>query len=352
LPFLCFVIIRYQFIFVGRSHKKLSFKENFIMPVIDMPMDKLREYKGSSPCPEDIDQFWDDALEEMNALDPELELLPAEFQTPFAKCYDMYFTGVGGARIYAKLLRPVAPVKTPHPALVMFHGYSGHSGDWNDKLQYVAAGFTVAALDCRGQGGLSEDVGGVIGNTLKGHIIRGLDSGPEKLYFRSVFLDCAQLTRLVMGMEEVDDTRVGLMGGSQGGALTLACAALVPEVNRAFSAFPFLSDYKRVWDMDLDVHAYEELRTYFRHFDPTHEREDEVFRRLGYIDIQNLAKRIRCNIRMATGLIDQICPPSTQFAVYNKISSEKQHIFYPDFGHEALPGCNDRIYRFMLEMLN
>jgi cephalosporin-C deacetylase len=61
----------------------------------------------------------------------------------------------------------------------MFHGYSGSSGDWvGEKLAYAAQGFCVAALDCRGQGGLSEDPGGVRGNTLRGHIIRGLDDAP------------------------------------------------------------------------------------------------------------------------------------------------------------------------------
>ena len=29
--------------------------------------------------------------------------------------------------------------------------YSGNSGDWSDKLAYAASGFSVAALDCRGQ---------------------------------------------------------------------------------------------------------------------------------------------------------------------------------------------------------
>jgi alpha-beta hydrolase superfamily lysophospholipase len=37
-----------------------------------------------------------------------------------------------------------------------------------------AQGYTVAALDCRGQGGLSEDNSDVVGNTHRGHIIRGL----------------------------------------------------------------------------------------------------------------------------------------------------------------------------------
>ena len=42
----------------------------------------------------------------------------------------------------------------------------------------------------RGQGGYSEDVGGVIGNTVQGHIIRGLDNeNPNKLFYRSVFQD-------------------------------------------------------------------------------------------------------------------------------------------------------------------
>ena len=49
------------------------------------------------------------------------------------------------------------------PAVLMFHGYSGSSGDWSDKLGYVALGYTVAALDRRGQGGLSEDSGHVQG---------------------------------------------------------------------------------------------------------------------------------------------------------------------------------------------
>jgi cephalosporin-C deacetylase len=320
------------------------------MPLIDMPLEKLRSYKGSSPCPKDIDKFWDNSLAEMKSIDPEVELLPSDFQAPYTECFDMYFTGIGGARVYAKLLRP-KPLKKKHPAIVMFHGYSGNSGDWCDKLPYVAAGFTVAALDCRGQAGNSEDVGGVIGNTYKGQIIRGLDSGPEKLLFRQIYLDCAQLAGLVMQLPEVDATRVAAMGGSQGGGLTLACAALEPRICRAATVFPFLCDYKRIWDMDLDINAYAELREYFRWFDPTHSREEKVFHRLGYIDVQNIAKRIRGKVMMVTGLMDNVCPPSSQFAAYNKITAPKDVVIYPDFGHEGLPGNNDRIFKFMMEML-
>jgi cephalosporin-C deacetylase len=317
--------------------------------MFDMPWEDLQTYSGVNPKPADFDEFWDKALEEMKSVDPCVELVPASFQAPFAECFDLYFTGVKDASVHAKFLRP-KNIEKPGPALLNFHGYTGNAGDWFDKLPYVAAGFCVAAMDCRGQGGESEDVGGVKGTTVRGHIIRGIDDSPEQLLFRQIFLDTAQLARIVMAMPEVDEKRVGASGGSQGGALTIACAALVPEINRAAPTFPFLSDYKRVWDMDLAKDAYQELHEYFRFFDPFHKREEEIFTRLGYIDVQHLAPRIKATILMTVGLMDTICPPSTQFAAYNKIISPKELCVYPDYGHEGLPGIADKIFQFMCGM--
>jgi cephalosporin-C deacetylase len=316
------------------------------MPVFEMSLDELRSYQGINPRPEDFDEYWQRALGELQAMEDRVELIPAAFHSAVAECFDLFFTGVGGARIYAKYLRPKTSAK-PHPAVLLFHGYSQSSGNWQDKLSFVSQGFSVAALDCRGQGGLSQDRGGVSGNTLQGHIIRGLDDHPEKLLFRQIFLDTAQLARIVMGFEEVDPQRVGTHGGSQGGALSLVCASLEPRIQACSSMFPFLCDYQRVWEMDLAEKAYEELKSYFRRFDPTHSREQEIFRTLGYIDVQNLAPRIKAEVLMGTALMDQICPPSTQFAAYNKIRSRKEMIIYPDFGHEELPGYLDRAFAFL-----
>ncbi len=217
-----------------------------------MPLHELKQYTGRNPRPADHDSYWDRALAEMHATDPMVELVPHAMNAPYAECFDMYFTGVRGARIHAKYVRPARP-RGKHPAVLQFHGYSVNSGEWSEKLKWAALGFSVAALDCRGQGGLSEDTGGVKGTTLRGHIIRGLDDTPDNLLFRHVFLDTAELARIVMDMPDVDPDRVGATGGSQGGGLTIACAALEPRVRRAFPVFPFLSDYLRVWEMDLAV---------------------------------------------------------------------------------------------------
>lgn len=317
------------------------------MPLsFDMPYDQLLAYQGTNPRPADHDAYWARALQELDGVDPNVELVPADFQTPFAECLHMYYTSVGGARIHAKLLRP-RTLDKPQPAVLMFHGYSGNAGDWVDKLGYVAMGYTVAAMDCRGQGGLSEDVGGVQGWTLRGHIVRGLSDAPDKLLYRQIYLDTAQLARVVMAMDGVDPERVGATGASQGGGLTLACVALEPRIKLAAPVFPFLSDYRRVWQKELAKNAYLELDEYFRRFDPLHEHEDEIFLKLGYIDVQFLAPRIRAEVLMSVGLMDDVCPPSTQFAAYNKITSPKSLRVYPDFRHENLPGNNDAIFQFL-----
>ena len=324
------------------------------MPLtFDLSFDQLEKYQGINPRPEDFDVFWDLGLKEMYSIDSKVELVPFDFQVNGCECFHLYFSGVQGARVHAKYLRPTKP-KSPHPAVLMFHGYTSNSGDWVDKLGYVAQGFTVVALDCRGQGGLSEDTGGVLGNTLHGHIIRGLDEAvngsPQKLLYRQIFLDTAQLAKIVMEMPDVDPDRVGVMGGSQGGALTIACAALMPRIKRAAPIFPFLSDYQRVWSMDQAKDAYKELQEYFRLFDPLHKKEKVIFEKLGYIDIQHLANRIQANVLWGIGLMDTICPPSSQFATFNKITSRKSMEIFPDYGHEILPGFNDTSFQFMMGM--
>jgi cephalosporin-C deacetylase len=124
-----------------------------------MPLEQLKTYKGRNPRPADFDEFWDKSLAELDAIDPNPTFTPADFTCSFAELYELRFTSTKGARIYAKYLRP-KNVTAPRPAVVHFHGLSGSFGEWMQLLPWVAEGYVVAAMDCRGQGGHSEDVGG------------------------------------------------------------------------------------------------------------------------------------------------------------------------------------------------
>lgn len=320
------------------------------MPLVDMPLAELRQYQGRNPKPADFDAFWDRSLAELDGHDPQVQLEPVDFRQPVADCYHLWFTGMGGSRVHAKLLVPKAASATARPALLHFHGYGYRSEDWANYLSWVGAGFVVAGLDCRGQAGLSHDTVATNGHTQSGHIIRGLDDIPERMYYRNVFLDTALLARIIGARADVDRNRMATSGGSQGGALALVCAALAPFIRKTAPRHPFLSDYRRVWEMDLDVHAYDELRKYFRHFDPRHEREDQIFTKLGYIDIQHLMPRVRAEVLLGSSLMDTITPPSTFYAAFNKITSPKRDIVYPDFGHEGLPGFDDLAFTFISDL--
>ena len=316
------------------------------MPALDFPLEKLKTYKGSSPLPKDFDTYWAKALKDLDNQPLDYQLEDVDFHAPGVICKHLYFTGVGGARVGCKFLYP-ENVTGKIPAIAMFHGYSGHSGGWVDKLPYVYAGYAVLAMDVRGQMGLSSDNQVVEGNTLRGHIIRGLDGhNPENLFFRNVYLDTAQTARILMSMSFVDETRIGATGGSQGGALTLTCAALEPRVKMNVPIYPFLCDYKRTWEMDLFKNAYDELSYYIKRKDPRQLKMDEMFETLGYIDVANLTSRIKGETYMFITLLDNVCPPSTQFAAYNRITAKKSCEIYPNYAHESLPESAELIYNF------
>ena len=314
--------------------------------LLDDARSMLGSYMGKSPCPNDINEFWDKAVRELDAHNPNATLTKV-WDLPNAECFDLFFEGIGGARVHASYARPkntTAPCKT----ILMFHGYRANFREWNRLLFFVGQGFCVAALEVRGQSGLSDDNHTVSGFTQSGHIIRGAVEGdPNKLFYKNVFLDTATLCRIVAKFPEVDEKQIFSFGGSQGGALALVAASLEPSITKTLAYCPFLSDYKRSWE--LDGIAYNEISTYFSFADPTHETEEAFFNTLSYIDIKNLVGRIKGQVKMATGLKDASCPPETQFAVYNHIVSKKDIILYPEHDHADFPGIFDAALKWFLE---
>lgn len=54
---------------------------------------------------------------------------------------------------------------------------------------------------------------------------------------------------------------------------------------------------------------------------------------------------------MAIGLIDQITPPSTVFAVYNHLETDKDLKVYRYFGHEYIPAFQTEKLAFLQKHL-
>ncbi len=169
------------------------------MPLVDRIAREAAAEHGEALRPQDFDGYWENSIAEMESLGTGCTLVPAAFQTPAAACFDLWFTGVDGAQECTQSTRVPSLLGESRPAVVLFHGYHRNSGSWTSLISYVGAGFCALALDCRGQAGLSQDVGAVEGITIRGHILRGaMDPDPRKLLMRAIYLDCAQLARIAM----------------------------------------------------------------------------------------------------------------------------------------------------------
>ena len=318
------------------------------MPVVDMPLEKLVKYTGTNPIPEDFDYFWDERIKEVYDHRLDYHITSSEING-FDSCnyYDLWFTGINGEKVYAKYIKP----KVSHdiPVILQFHGYPGASRGWFEQSSFAGMGCAVLAMDCPGQGGRGEDIGGYKGTTVSGHIIAGLDGDAKDMYYVRLFQNTSILCRIAQELKGIDKNKIYANGASQGAGIALACSSLNPIIKRCATLYPFLSDYERVYDMDLDLVAYEGLRYYSRWFNSMGKDNIEMFTKLGYIDVHNFVHRLEAEVLFGTGLMDNICPPSTQFAVYNNINSKKQHIIFPDYTHEEISEFDDMLIDFFLK---
>lgn len=319
------------------------------MPFSAERLAELEACRGINPIPADFDEFWAARIAEADAVPLDYEILPSDQIPELRSCtyYDLYFTGMEGARVYAKYAVPKVPGGGPVPLVLQFHGYPGCTRSWAEQSSWPGIGCAILSMDNPGQGGRSEDVGGFKGTTVSGHLITGVDGGPKNLYYVRLYQDQHILCRIVRELEGIDLSRVYVNGSSQGGGMGIACCALNPDlVNRASILYPFLSDFREVWELGADEIAYDGIRYYSRWFDADGERADEWFGTLGYVDSLSFAHLVRCPVLFGTGLSDVVCPPETQFAVYNALTCPKKHLLYPDFGHEEIQAFDDQIILF------
>lgn len=317
----------------------------------DVALENWGDFRSDDFKPEDFEEFWRKGKEEVDERGLDYQLVKRELYSSVAEGFDLYFKGVNGAKIHAQLVRPLN-IETKLPVLFQFHGYHSNAGDWGDKIGYAAEGMMTVALNIRGQGGPSEDNTISKGNSLKGHIIRGLEEGPENLLFRQVYLDIYHLTRIVTHMPTVDINNLYAYGASQGGALALICSYFEPRIQTVFTLYPFLSIFREAYRLDVENSAYEELAYWFRFRDPQHKQEKAVFATLDYIDLQFFVPDIKAKVFWGIGLEDRVCHPKLQLGVYNRLETAKNMLFFPEYAHEYIPEFSDVMRKHLYLSMN
>ncbi|MGE6631972.1 acetylxylan esterase [Bacillus sp. NPDC077027] len=302
------------------------------MPLFDLPLEQLKTYKPEKTARRDFSEFWRKSLEALAEVEAEPILDPFPYPAKGVNVYRLTYKSYGDSRIEGWYAVP--DQEGPHPALVRFHGYDGsYDGAIHDIVNWALHGYATFGMLVRGQGG-SEDTTVTPGGHALGWMTKGILS-KETYYYRGVYLDAVRALEVIRSFSETDNGRIGVIGGSQGGALALAAAALsdIPKV--VVADYPYLSNFERAIDVALQE-PYLEINSYFRrNSDP--QVEKMALETLSYFDLINLAAWVKQPTLIAIGLVDEVTPPSTVFATYNHLETEKEIKVYRYFGHEFIP---------------
>jgi cephalosporin-C deacetylase len=314
------------------------------MPSIDMPLEQMRQYKPSLYREADFDSYWDSTVAAALNQPLNAELIPYDLPMAGLECYAVRFDGFEGGRIAGWYIRPSKRGK--HPGVCFYHGYSGRGVRPLDMIQYAAQGMCVLSMDCRGQNGQSQDTSISPEGHHSGWMTQGVRD-PRKYYYRYVYADAVRALELLARRDEVDEKRLAITGGSQGGGISLAVAALSERPILALPDIPFLCDFRRSIAITPNG-PYPEIPNFLKQFPHMYE---QVIRTLSYCDCLNLAPKIRCRTVISNSLWDDVCPPSTIFGVYNHITAEKQIEVYPFHKHEVPYDHGETKFRLLMEVL-
>ena len=325
------------------------------MPFIDMPLPELQRYLPARDEPADFDAFWDRTLAEQrpHLLSPVFEEVDAGYSQLVTE--DVTFAGYDGHPIKGWMLTP-RHLSGPLPTVVTFIGYGGGRGLLGEWTALPSAGYAHFVMDLRGQGaghraGDTPD-GPMAGPHVGGFLTLGVQS-PDTYYYRRLFIYAVHALAAARSHPAVDPSRVVVSGGSQGGGITLAAAALTQRAGGtppagAIVDVPFLAHMRHATEI-TGAAPYAEVATYLG----TRRNDVEtVFRTLSYFDGVNFATRSTIPALFSVGLLDDVCPPSCVYAAHNHYAGPKRMKVYPYNGHEQGGAFQDAEHlRFLREVL-
>jgi cephalosporin-C deacetylase len=305
------------------------------VPQFDLSLEKLESYRPEPTAEPDFDGFWTETLDRARMHDLEATFTPAAYKLETVEVLDVRYSGWNGERIAGWLILPRYR-SGPLPTVVEFIGYGGGRSLPYENLIFSAAGYAHFIMDTRGQGstwgpGVTPDPDPEPGTGQHpGFMTRGIGD-PRTYYYRRLITDAVRAEDAARAHPAVDDARVAVYVRSQGGGLALAAAALATDVAAALPDVPFLCHYRRAVEI-TDRAPYSEIATYLG---IRRDSVDQTFRTLSYFDGINFASRALAPAMFGVALMDDVCPPSTIYAAYNRYAGPKDIRVWPYNGHEG-----------------
>lgn len=305
----------------------------------------VKEYESYSPeltKREDFEEFWNRTIDLSNSVKLNANIEEVNYPSPYMKVYDLTYQGYDGTNIKGWYLIPLFVKEKKLPCLIQYHGFTCGRGLPHEYMSWVMMGMAVVVVECRLQGG---DTGSNV--MYEGGLFMNVNSlgilDKEKYYYRAVYMDAMRAIDFAMADSRIDKKKIVLNGGSQGGALVMAIAALDDRASLAMADVPSNSNIEA--RIEGEHGSFSCLTDYIRRFP---DRIDKVYDTISYFDTMNMAEKIKCPVLASVGLKDTTCPAKLYYATYNRITAKKQMEVYPFNGHD---GCGNVHMQKKLEFL-
>ena len=293
----------------------------------------------SSPRPADFDAFWDAAVAKLARevpLDPQVARVDEKSQGAF-DYYEVSFATFGG-RVYGFLTVPKDKSRK-YPALVTVPGAGPyHNGSWYGSGDRVSLMVNVLPFKPdRDNAKFKADYEAWSSSVVKKSGVQGpygaagIAVSREDYVYYSIILGINRAVDWLAARPEVDASRIGYFGCSQGGAFGYFLLGLNGNFARGAMCVPAMADHlaarqnrRANWPQLLDAQ-------------PADGRA-EAERNAPYFDIAHFAPRIRVPVRSIVGLSDTTCPPAGGWCAFNALASkDKEMTSVPGMPHNVDP---------------
>ncbi len=153
-----------------------------------------------------------------------------------------------------------------------------------------------------------------------GYLSNGLDNR-DNYYMKRVYLACVRAIDMLTSLPEWDGKNVIVQGGSQGGALALITAGLDSRVTACVANHPALSD--------MAGYMANRAGGYPHFFRVKGMDTPDKLKTMAYYDVVNFARQITAKCYLTWGFNDNVCPPTTSYAVWNVLNCPKESLITP-----------------------
>ena len=298
-----------------QHHVKIGFSPEKIVPYTQEP--------------KDFWQFWQENLKEAAKYPLKFTKTPCpEYSNDKTDCYLVRIDlNRQHQAMYGLLMMPKSLSPGTHPVVLTPPGAGVKTiKEVNSRDYYPENGIIRFVTEIHGMNPLMpeeffQDVRSAFDGRSKGYLYQGIDSR-DHYYMKHVYLGLVRCIDFLTQLPEWDGKNVITLGGSQGGALALITAALDPRVTLCVANHPALSDMAA---------AAEEGRTHgYPHFSKQEGfLTEQHLQTLPYFDVCCFAPYIKAKTYMTWGYNDNTCPPTTSYAVWNRLKCEKESLITP-----------------------